>query len=794
MNWVVAIGAGPSQVPYIKLLKEWGYRVLATDRQADAPGFALADKKAAVSTYDAENTCLQVQEMLAGEKIAGVIAPCTGEPLRTAHRVKKNLGLPALPTETVESLLHKGRLRERLNLLSNEPVFCRVVKTADKLEKLARQIEYPVIVKPARGGMGGRGVNLVDQPERMAAAFEAAQKAGLIDEVVVESLIDGEEYGVSALVYGGELYVFVVGRALKDSKLNEIPVGEVIGPGLLPDETTAAMKSLLLAACSEFQLEQATINVDMIVEKGKQPQIIEIEFAFADAFDLLATACEYDLRTNALRVMIGLEPERLERIDCGAEKRYFIHSRPELELVEGRANARAVNGVVRLDLDEEVRLKLEMPDYTAYMRGHVLVKGADAREAELAVEEVLHRLVFEPKSVLLIGMGDNTWPIVQKAREAGLKVICANRNARARVFDYADIALNLDGKDLEGLLAYLFTDEQARNLAGVYSGSDLFLTAANLAQAAGHDGLSVKAAFAAQNKAVSKILWQKAGMKTPRARLAGSRAEVSRFEEELTFPCVVKPVDANSSRGIRRTDSAEELGPAVETALQWSAVGKILVEPFISGRLLDINGFFEGGYFYRAGIVERWSQGSSFFAVDRAACPAVLTPGEEDAVYKLLEQASRALEIKDGPVKGDVLLAEDGPCILEVAPRFHGIVASLYLIPLALGIDAYADYFRRLKTGQLKDGAFEATTSRLAVARTIRVPAGQITAVERSEEALDIPGIEAVFWQKKAGDLVKAAAESNEDIAGYVIADGENRKAVDGALEKFIETIKIKVE
>ena len=794
MNWVVVIGAGPSQVPYIKLLKEWGYRVLATDRQADAPGFELADLKAAISTYDAENTWFQVQEMLAGEKIAGVIAPCTGEPLRTEHLVKKNLGLPTLLPETVERLLHKGLLRERLNLISEEPVFCRMVKTAAKVEKLALQIEYPVIVKPARGGMGGRGVNRVDQPEKMVFAFRMAQKAGLTDEVVVESLIDGEEYGISALLYGGKLYVFAVGRALKDSQLGEIPVGEIIGPGLLPDETIAAMKSILLTACREFQLEQATLNVDMLVEDGKKPQIIEIEFAFADAFDLLATACEYDLRTNALRVMLGLEPERLERIESGAAKRYFIHTRPETELVEDRVNARAVNGVVRLCLDEEVRLRLEMAGYTAYMRGHVLVKGSDAREAELAVKEVMQRLLFNHKSVLLIGMGDNTWPVVQKAREAGLKVICANRNARARVFDYADIALNIDGKDLEGLLAYLLTDEQALNLAGVYSGSDLFLTAANLAQAAGLDSLSVKAAFAAQNKAVSKILWQQAGIKTPGARLAGSRAEVSRFAEELTFPCVVKPVDANSSRGISRCDSPAELDPAVKTALEWSTVGKILIEPFVSGRLLDINGFFDGNSFYRAGIVERWSQGSSFFAVDRASCPAVLTPGEEDCVYELLEQASRALEIKDGPVKGDVLFAEDGPCILEVAPRFHGIVASLYLIPLALGIDAYADYFRCLQTGQLKDGAFQAATNRFAAARTIRVPEGRIAAVEKVEDALDISGIETVFWQKQIGDLVKASAESNEDIAGYVIAVGANKKTVDRALERFFETIKVEVK
>jgi len=84
--------------------------------------------------------------------------------------------------------------------------------------------------------------------------------------------------------------------------------------------------------------------------------------------------------------------------------------------------------------------------------------------------------------------------------------------------------------------------------------------------------------------------------------------------------------------------------------------------------------------------------------------------------------------------------------------------------------------------------------NRFAAARTIRVPEGRIAAVEKVEDALDIPGIETVFWQKQVGDLVKASAESNEDIAGYVIAAGANKKTVDRALERFFETIKVEVK
>ena len=794
MSWIVCIGAGPSQVPYIKLLKQWGYQVIATDRQPDAPGFEWADKKAIVSTYDAEQSWVFVREQLNGEQAAGVIAPCTGEPLRTENYIKRSLGLKALTPDVVKNLLHKGLFREQINSISTRPLSYLVVETKAETEEAAGQIEYPVIVKPARGGMGGRGVSLVNAKSELINAFEDASWASLTGEVVFERYVYGKEYNVTALLYQGDFLVFVIGRALKDNRLNEVPVGEVIGPDLLPPAIVSKIKDLLLSACQVFQLENATLNVDIIIDSSEIAHIIEIEFAFANAFDLLTTACNYDLRVNALHVMLNLKPDRINSLESGAAKRYFIHPVDEFKEVEGCEVVEALDGVVRLNFEEDVRVKLETSGKVAFMRGHVLVKGRNSGHAEQIVDQVIDLLEFIYPAVVLIGMGDHTVTVVNKAKQAGLFVICANRNPNARVFDHADVSLVLDGKDIESLLAYILTDNRARGFVGAYSGSDLFLTVANILQAEGHDNLSIRAAFAAQNKAACKLLWQRSGVNTPKAWMVKGLKEYKAFKDNLPIPCVVKPADANSSRGIRQCDSLEEIEPAVKAALSWSTIGKALIEPFISGRMLDINAFFNRGNFYRAGVVERWSGGPPFFAVDRAECPANLTMEEEDAVYDLFKQAALAIGITDGPVKADILLTEDGPYILEVAPRFHGVVASLYLIPLALGIDAYKYFFERMKSKRLYKDAFQPSINHFAVAKTIQVPDGRIKSIERLEEAQRILGIESVLWQKKIGDRVRSSAESNEDIVGYVIAKAEDRASVKIALKDFFSTLEIKIE
>jgi len=53
MPAVLFIGAGRHQVPYIRRVREeFGYRVVAVDARADAPGLAIADAGHAASAHE----------------------------------------------------------------------------------------------------------------------------------------------------------------------------------------------------------------------------------------------------------------------------------------------------------------------------------------------------------------------------------------------------------------------------------------------------------------------------------------------------------------------------------------------------------------------------------------------------------------------------------------------------------------------------------------------------------------------------------------------------------------------
>jgi biotin carboxylase len=393
-NWVVVLGAGPSQVPYLRQLKEWGYKIFATDRNPDAPGFLLADRIAVISTYDSEGTWNEVKSRLELSSVSSVITPTTGEPLRTAQNLARKIGLPSLDEESVEDLLHKGRLRARLNKTASRPLQWGAGSTLEELQRVAKVVGFPAIVKPARGGMGGRGVSRIDGSVEIEPAFFTARSTGLSSEVVIEQFIEGQELSVTGLLYKGELKFFVVGLSIFDLNTLSLPVGEVIGPDVLPAPVERDVRQAALAACRAFGLETCPLNIDIIFDADRVPHIIEIEFALSDALLLAPIACGYDLRLNELRVDMHLEPETQGLFDYCSAIRFFAHRAPKAKQVDGVDRALSLPNVVELQVDEQARVTYHQAGREVYMWGHVVTRGPNPQKAVALTEKVKKTLHF----------------------------------------------------------------------------------------------------------------------------------------------------------------------------------------------------------------------------------------------------------------------------------------------------------------------------------------------------------------------------------------------------------------
>ncbi len=68
--------------------------------------------------------------------------------------------------------------------------------------------------------------------------------------------------------------------------------------------------------------------------------------------------------------------------------------------------------------------------------------------------------------------------------------------------------------------------------------------------------------------------------------------------QKIKFPCVVKPTDANSSKGVTKVNEKKELQPAVEEALKISRTKIVIAEEFVNGAEISADVVISDGNAY----------------------------------------------------------------------------------------------------------------------------------------------------------------------------------------------------
>ena len=103
---LMIVGAGPMQIPAIKIARDLNLKTLVIDYNSDAPGMALADVPIVMSTKDYEGA-VRIARAYA-YRLRGVMTVGTDASL-TVATVAGALGLPGISYDAAENAKHKLR-------------------------------------------------------------------------------------------------------------------------------------------------------------------------------------------------------------------------------------------------------------------------------------------------------------------------------------------------------------------------------------------------------------------------------------------------------------------------------------------------------------------------------------------------------------------------------------------------------------------------------------------------------------------------------------------------------------
>jgi hypothetical protein len=213
----------------------------------------------------------------------------------------------------------------------------------------------------------------------------------------------------------------------------------------------------------------------------------------------------------------------------------------------------------------------------------------------------------------------------------------------------------------------------------------------------------------------------------------------------------------------------------------------LVVEEYIEGRHIDVNGMMVGGRFVPCGVVERWfCYGPYHVPIECLARYPEWNEhdwkGIKKACYKKTEEVCKQLGITNTPIKAD--LKWDGSCahIIEMSPRFHGDIMTSVIAPMVGYPNPTKNWFAYcagVSSGEYLVARDKERVANYAAWKAIFAKGAGVIDEISLNHASDV----RVIMRKKIGDIVGPPRDNNA-LVGFFIASGA--KSVD-VLDRLID-------
>ncbi|NDV23210.1 phosphoribosylglycinamide synthetase [Desulfovibrio sp. JC022] len=407
------------------------------------------------------------------------------------------------------------------------------------------------------------------------------------------------------------------------------------------------------------------------------------------------------------------------------------------------------------------------------------------------------------KTLIVIGAGLESIPVLKKAVDMGLHVVAVDANPQAPGFTYAH----------ESIIGCVYTPEKSvaaltewsqkggKPHGVICAAVDAPGTVAAVADHFRLTAVSAETARLATDKKAMKDRFAERGIPIPWYQEIFSADELIRILDERRETLVIKPVDSRGARGVLRLVYGSPDMPdsvwAFECAQKESPTGRVMVEKHLDGPQISTEGFVVNGQPFCPGFSDR-----NYEFLDRFApniienggdLPSFLPQDVQAAVKKLSGQAAIALGIKNSMFKGDMVVHGDKPYVIEMAARLSGGYFCSHEIPWNTGVDFVGSAIR-LALGETPAAAEMTPSFQKGVAQRYLFPdPGKVIAIEGVNKAHKMNGISMVEIRTAVGETISPAT-SHPARAGVIMSRAQTREEAIEQAEAAVAAIKIITE
>ena len=391
------------------------------------------------------------------------------------------------------------------------------------------------------------------------------------------------------------------------------------------------------------------------------------------------------------------------------------------------------------------------------------------------------------KKLLIIGANPETISLIEKAKLMGIKTYVTDYNKMTYAKKFADVPCDVDGMDVDGLVALVKKEHIDAVLVGVAEA--LIPTYCKVCEVLDYTCFASMEQF--------EIMISKDNFKnTCRKYHVPVVPEYSLDEiDKIEYPVIVKPVDSSSSKGISICQNREQLDAAIEKALSFSFRKKILIEKYMDGLEVIIYYVIQDGNPIMVAMCDRYTSKEQKGITQLPS--AYIFPSKHMERYKAevdehVKNMLRGRHVQNGVLFLQSFIENGSVYIYEPGFRLNGAQEHMIVSELT-GIDAKELLINYAFTGKMSeknvaDRADPYFHHMVACKLSPLVKEGKIGKITGVEKIRRFNGVVAVNPNYEDGEVVAGLGTQRQMAANiFIVAPTMEllKERVDAVIENF---------
>lgn len=321
-GWVLILGGGAGQRPFIKAVKNLGYQVCVIDRNPNAPGMGIADEQWELSTYDFDLIRKKIiSHAVSLGRFVAVIARVSGPALETAAKLNHFLQIPGATIDLVKMCNRKSETR----------TFCKKncipVPDGDSYEKhdVIRNFTLkrgPWVVRPDYTITGKRSIALCSSKFQLEKAVKNATLSSRNSRADVALFKEGKDITTLFVIERGEPHFLVAWQEKNcfrddNSSAFSLQARALKAPFYLDDSLAKEVNEYARSFATRFPDVVHLVAISWRLQNNKQLFLIEIHVDLTGdriLDELLPGAFGREIITPVANWLVEKTPEALDSL------------------------------------------------------------------------------------------------------------------------------------------------------------------------------------------------------------------------------------------------------------------------------------------------------------------------------------------------------------------------------------------------------------------------------------------------------------------------------------------------